>query len=166
KDRFALKKTDSLVRDNDGMIKWGVKGVKSSVKSYRYGWDKRFVAGEKGKEYFVEVENLTNVTIEVVLSVDGLDILSGDPASYSKNGYLIRPKKTLKILGYRTGNDRVSAFKFSTVSQSYTNQLHGKARNVGVIGIAAFSEKESNQRRKWSPVIDSDRLIANPFSGN
>lgn len=158
-----LHRAPSLSKDASGYISWGVKGSWNGVKTYESD-GKRFAIGKKGKEYFLEVLNKHSRRIEIVVSVDGLDILSGEPASYKKRGYIVEPYSKMTIRGYRTGDDTVHAFKFSNVAQSYTNQLHGNTRNVGVIGIAVFASDQQNASgRKWSPKVDNERLTATPF---
>jgi hypothetical protein len=82
------------------------------------------------------------ISIEIIASVDGLDVQDGKTASFSKRGYLIDPGKTLTIDGFRTSLDHVAEFKFSSVSNSYANLRHGDTRNAGVIGIAVFTQKD------------------------
>lgn len=121
-----------------------------------------FVVGEKGSRYAIGVRNRSDVRIEVVLSVDGLDVLDGRAASYRKRGYVIRPHGTLRVEGFRQSTEAVAAFRFSSVSESYANQKYGETRNVGVIGIAAFNEYGTNP-------LDEEarrRLRANPFPGD
>ncbi|PQJ27936.1 hypothetical protein [Rubritalea profundi] len=75
------------------------------------------------------------------MSVDGLDVMDGKSASTKKRGYMIEPGKTLSVKGFRTSDAAVAAFKFSSVDTSYSNLRHGTTRNVGVIGMAVFTEK-------------------------
>ncbi len=121
-----------------------------------------FVIGEKGGRYSINVRNRSDVRIEVVLSVDGLDVLDGRAASFRKRGYVIAPHGTLRVEGFRQSTEAVAAFRFSSVRESYANQKHGETRNVGVIGIAAFNEYGTNP-------LDEEaqrRLKANPFPGS
>jgi hypothetical protein len=46
--------------------------------------------------------------------------------------------------GFRTSTTQVAAFRFSAVADSYAERK-GKGRNVGVIGVAIFNEKEEPQ---------------------
>ena len=61
-----------------------------------------------------------------------------------------QPGKTLEIEGFRTSTNTVAAFEFSSVSNSYANLRHGNTRNVGVIGIAVFTQKGVNPWT-WMP---------------
>jgi hypothetical protein len=135
-------------------------GLRSDSGRWLDGWmanGSRFVAGERGGRYEILVRNKTRDRLEVVLSVDGLDVMDGRPASYSKRGYIVYGGDTLTVDGFRTSSDTVAAFRFSRVSRSYAALKHGDTRNVGVIGLAVFTEREPEV---WK------RRGANPFPGS
>lgn len=142
-----------------GAVEWGVKSGWSWSDHYMAG-GKRFVVGKKGKNYAVEIRNLTSSRLEVVLSVDGLDVMDGQSASFKKRGYIIGPHEKLEVKGFRKSYDKVAAFEFSTVSGSYSNLRHGVARDVGVIGLAVFAEKG---REPWVGAA-RQRANARPFA--
>ena len=148
-----------------GLVEWGVKGRIGFLPTYKEGWGygRRLVAGEKDSSYRIVVRNRSKSTLEIVASVDGLDVKDGKTASYSKRGYLVAPGETLEIDGFRTSYDRVAAFKFSTVSGSYANMRHGDTRNVGVIGIAVFTQKGVDPWA-WMPGEIQTRDQAQPFA--
>ena len=129
-----------MQRTADGLVEWGVKGGWGSLKNYQSN-GRRYVVGRKNSNYSLVVKNLCRSRLEIVLSVDGLDVMDGSSASFRKNGYIIQPGKTLTVKGFRTSESAVASFKFSSVDSSYSNQRHGKTRNVGVIGMAVFTEK-------------------------
>ncbi len=56
--------------------------------------DRWFVVGEKGRRYSIVVRNRSDLSLEVVLSVDGLDVLDGRAASFRKRGYVISSART------------------------------------------------------------------------
>ena len=72
--------------------------------------------------------------------MDGRDVVDGRPASLDRRGYVVAPHGELTIDGYRVSEDAVAAFRFSTVSRSYSARK-GDARDVGVVGLAAFAER-------------------------
>lgn len=116
----------------------------------------RFVLGEPGARYNVRVENPTAERVEVVVTIDGRDAISGKVGDYvSQRGYLIEPWGSLVVEGFRRNLDEVAAFRFTDRSQSYS-ALRGTPENVGVIGIAVFPEKP----RPPAPV----RLRPRPYS--
>lgn len=130
----------AMQKSADGLVEWG---MVSSLGSLDYSWWRgdRFVIGKKGREYQIKVRNLTDARLEVVLSVDGLDVMDGKQASVKKRGYLIAPGKEVVVRGFRTSEENVVTFKFSSVGSSYANLRHGDTRNVGVVGLAVFTEK-------------------------
>lgn len=99
-----------------------------------------YAVGEAGARYTIGVENHSAYRYEVVASVDGLDVIDGGEADFSKRGYLIDPYTSFVIEGWRTGDDTVAAFRFSDMDSSYAGRT-GKARNIGVIGVAFFHEQ-------------------------
>lgn len=112
--------------------------------------------GAVDQRYELVVHNDTNQRFEVVISVDGLDVIDGTSASYAHDGYVIDPHATLQVAGWRTDYDGVAAFRFSDVPESYGGQT-GRPHNVGVIGLAFFEERPTRayaseaDERRWSP---------------
>jgi hypothetical protein len=147
-----------------GLVEWGVKGGTGFLPSYKErGYGRRLVVGEAGSTYSIVVKNRCKSALEIVASVDGLDVQDGQTGSFSKRGYIVEPGKTLEIEGFRTSYSRVAAFKFSSVSNSYANLRHGNTRNVGVIGIAVFTQKNVNPWT-WMPNEVHQRDTAKPFA--
>lgn len=125
---------------------------------------KNFIVGDAGRRYAIVVRNNTDSRLEVVLSVDGLDVLDGKAASFSKRGYLIDPRGELEVDGFRQSMDTVAAFRFGSVRGSYAAQKTGDSRNVGVIGVAIFNERGTNPF-PWTAEEVQRRRDANPFPG-
>ncbi len=149
-----------------GIIEWGIKGSIGMLPAYK-SWvnqgHRRFVQGSHGAEYSIVVKNCCKCRVQVILSVDGLDVIDGKPASVKRPGYIIDPDQTLTVKGFRTSYDTVAAFQFSSVSESYANMRHGETRNVGVIGLAAFTEKGFDPWT-WMPQEIKMRDTAQPFA--
>lgn len=102
---------------------------------------KRIFIGNPGSSYEIYLSNPTNKRIEVVVSVDGLDVMSAKPASFSNRGYVIDPHSEIAIEGMMSGG-RLKSLQFGSVADSEAAKSGG-ARNVGVIGIALFEEDET-----------------------
>jgi len=102
--------------------------------------DRTFVVGQAGQRYSIVLQNHTAHRFEAVGTVDGLDVINGKPGTFDNRGYVLMPHATLEIEGFRTSTAAVAAFRFAAVADSYAAQT-GSARNVGVIGIAFFSER-------------------------
>ena len=100
-----------------------------------------FVAGEQGERYEIVVTNNTASRIEVVVTVDGRDVVSGKLGDFTKQrGYVLDPFGSVRIDGFRTSLEQVAAFRFSGVSDSYTARK-GTPQHAGVIGVAVFHEQ-------------------------
>lgn len=99
-----------------------------------------YVLGAAGQRYRVRVRNDSPRRVEVVVSVDGRDVLDGGPSALAKSGYVVDAHGEAIIDGYRLSESAVAAFRFGTVARSYA-ALEGDARDVGVIGVAVFPER-------------------------
>ncbi|MCW1913595.1 hypothetical protein OJ996_08415 [Luteolibacter sp. GHJ8] len=158
------EKVDGMQRAAGDMIEWGVKGGFGYLPSYQtYGPSRRFVVGSRDSNYSIVLKNRCKSRLEVVLSVDGLDVIDGNPAGFSKRGYVIGSGETLEVKGWRTSPETVARFNFSTVSGSHANLTHGDHRNVGVIGLAVFTE-EGVDPWTWMPREVDQRINADPFA--
>jgi hypothetical protein len=122
--------------------------------------DRWFVVGEEGRRYSIVVRNQADLRLEIVLSVDGLDVLDGRPASFQKRGYAVEPHHQLVVEGFRQSTEAVAAFRFGPVRESYANEKYHNTLNVGVIGVAVFNEAGTYP---WSDREIQKRLEANPF---
>ncbi|HEU5059628.1 MAG TPA: hypothetical protein VFU21_24020 [Kofleriaceae bacterium] len=104
-----------------------------------------YVLGMHGDRYSIRVKNPTGRRVEAVISVDGLDVIDGENADFTgKRGYVVPAHGELVVDGFRTSTTQVAAFRFSSVADSYAERK-GKGRNIGVIGVAIFNEKEDPQ---------------------
>lgn len=108
-------------------------------KHYKDG--KVFVESRKGTKYTIKVKNNGFYRGLAIVSVDGLDVVSGKEASSADSGYIIEPLSTLEVSGYRLNENEVASFVFSEKGKSYTKQITGSSQNAGVIGVRIYSEK-------------------------
>jgi hypothetical protein len=99
-----------------------------------------FVAGQPGARYSLRVSNHTDGRVLVVMSVDGVNILTGETASYDQRGYVFQPHQSYDVSGWRKSNTEVAAFTFAPLPQSYAART-GRPEDVGVIGMAVFTEQ-------------------------
>jgi hypothetical protein len=102
--------------------------------------DRFYVQGNAGERYVLRITNPTARRIEAVISVDGVDVIDGENGDLRKRGYVVPPYGETRIEGFRTSQEDVATFRFSSVSGSYAGQK-GKSRNVGVIAVALFEEQ-------------------------
>lgn len=144
-----------------------VRGERGTLPTARSG-DRFYVTGSAGDRYSIVVRNHSSRRLEIVASVDGLDVLNGKEASMRRRGYVVSPYESLEIDGFRQSQGSVAAFRFGGVGESYAASK-GAARNVGVIGVALFDERENRPsaqelhlRNTASPFPASDPRYARP----
>lgn len=106
-----------------------------------------WIAGRPGQRYLVQLCNRLPGRALAVVSVDGVNVLDGDTAGVDQPGYVYAPGECGTVDGWRKSQSQVAAFEFSAVADSYAART-GRAANVGVIGIAVFSERIS--RREYA----------------
>jgi len=116
-----------------------------------------FVAGRPGNEYRITIRNRERGDLLAVVSVDGVNVVSGETAAASQGGYVIASGGTLAIDGWRKSLQQVAAFYFSNLDDSYAART-GRPDNVGVIGVALF-------RRKPQPAAKIERPDARAKAG-
>ena len=99
-----------------------------------------YVAGEPGHAYEIAVRNHTGQRLLAVMSVDGVNVLSGETAGTAQGGYVFSPYEEDSIRGWRKNLDDIAQFRFTALSRSYAART-GRPGNVGVIGVALFEER-------------------------
>ena len=147
-----------------GLVKMGLRDESGRLCPGFVAGKRSVVVGQVGHRYSIMLHNNTDRRMEVVLSVDGLDVLDGKAASFEKRGYILDAHGDLEIDGFRRSIDAVAAFRFGSVRGSYAGQKYGDTRNVGVIGVALFHEKGALPF-PWTPEEVRRRQEANPFPG-
>ncbi len=98
------------------------------------------VAGTPGHRYAVRMRNISDQRVLVVLSVDGVNAITGQDASPEQSGYVLEPGQSADITGWRKSMAEVAQFVFTDLDDSYAART-GRPTNVGVIGVAVFREK-------------------------
>lgn len=104
-----------------------------------------WVAGTPGHRYAVRLTNTTGERVLVVLSVDGVNAVSGQTAAPSQAGYVLGPWESADIAGWRKSLDAIAQFVFTALPDSYAART-GRPDNVGVVGIAVFRERPPYRR--------------------
>ena len=100
---------------------------------------KVYLVGTPGNRYSINVRNKSNGRIMSIVSVDGVNAISGQTADTLQQGYVLAPWNTAEIAGWRKNLKEVAAFYFTSLSNSYAGRT-GRPENVGVIGVAVYEE--------------------------
>lgn len=107
-----------------------------------------YVAGRPGDRYAVRLTNRSSGRVLVVLSVDGVNAVTGETASVGQTGYVLAPYQSAEITGWRKSYSEAAAFYFTALPDSYAARTD-RPDNVGVIGAAVFRERVAEPPRGW-----------------
>jgi hypothetical protein len=99
----------------------------------------RWVAGEQRREFTVRLSNRSDERVMAVLSVDGVNAITGESADPSQAGYVLEPWQQIDVRGWRKNERQTAAFHFTLGERSYAART-GRPENVGVIGVAVYRE--------------------------
>ena len=112
---------------------------------------REFIEGRPGHRYAVVLQNLTGERVLAVVSVDGVNAISGQTAGAAQAGYVLGPWQRMEVRGWRKDLSQVAEFEFTALGDSYAART-GRPGNVGVIGVAAFRERRPPPPR-WEDEI-------------
>ena len=99
-----------------------------------------YVVGKPGNEYQVTVRNRRGGDLLAVMSVDGINVVTGETAHPQQSGYVLSPQGSLEVKGWRKSLSRTAAFYFTALADSYAARS-GRPGDVGVIGVALYRRK-------------------------
>ena len=115
----------------------------------------RWIAGEPGRPYAVSLENRTGERVLAVLSIDGVNAVSGETAGGQQAGYVLGPWERAEIRGWRKSLADVAEFYFTDLPDSYAART-GRPDDVGVIGVAVYRERTYAVPRPAPPIARSE----------
>lgn len=126
------------MRNNSHNLTFFIKVKGRVVDEYKHH-GKTYIEGRKGSDYTLEFYNGTAIRRKIVVSVDGLNITTGDANWIS--GYVVDPYGTISIPGWKINSAKAAKFEFNSVPKSYNQHNDsGDKANVGVIGCLVFDE--------------------------
>src|SRR6266851_3560252 len=103
-----------------------------------------YVVGTPGNEYQVTLSSRSREEVLAVVSVDGINVITGQSADPAQSGYVLAPSGALEIRGWRKSLAQTAAFYFTSLPDSYAART-GRPGDVGVIGVAVFRKKQEPQ---------------------
>lgn len=105
------------------------------------GSRKAYAEASQGAAYRIRVRNRLDCRVGVVIAVDGRNIISGGQ-SWLRAGermYVLEPGECQELAGWRTSQDKVNRFYFTSVPDSYAAAF-GDTSAMGVVAMAVFPE--------------------------
>lgn len=101
---------------------------------------KAWVVGNPGNEYQIAIRNQAGQDVLAVVSVDGVNVVSGETANTHQGGYVVDAWQHLDVTGWRKNLSRTAAFYFTSLGDSYAART-GRPNHVGVIGVAMYRRR-------------------------
>jgi hypothetical protein len=115
-------------------------GYRSAYMPSFYAQGNQYVEARQGQEFRVRLRNNSSERVLAVLSVDGVNAISGQTASFDQAGYVLEPYQSMDVDGWRKSNRQTAAFYFTHFSDAYATRTN-RPNDLGVIGVAVFRER-------------------------
>jgi len=103
-----------------------------------------YVVGKPGNEYQIALRSRLGEDVLAVVSVDGVNVITGETGNPAQSGYVLGARASLDIQGWRKSLAQTAAFYFTSLSDSYAART-GRPDDVGVIGAAFYRRKQEPQ---------------------
>lgn len=148
----------------DVQIKVG--GRTMPLYSNSHDWKKHYFQAYEGRNYSIVLRNTTNERIGVLISVDGLNVVSGDRSNLHPNEpmYVLEPWGRAEIKGWRTSLRSVRNFVFVDEQRSYASRTGQANGDMGWVRVLAFREQGRIAWNDPKVKLDADRRAAEPRS--
>jgi hypothetical protein len=114
-----------------------------------------YVVGKPGSEYRLVVRNRIGEDVLAVVSVDGVNAVTGETATPDQGGYIVASRDRVDVTGWRKSLGQTAAFYFTSLGDSYASRT-GRPGDVGVIGVALF-RRAANYYDEPQPYWDKRR---------
>jgi hypothetical protein len=100
-----------------------------------------YVEGRKGQPFSVVFKNNSPARVLAIVSIDGLSVIEGEPATGESRGYVVNGYSSVEIRGWRTSLDQTQQFVFENKTGSYTASTPSGTANCGVIACKVLAER-------------------------
>jgi len=113
------------------------------------GSGRYYLEARRGGRYAVTLANRTGERIGVVLTVDGLNAISGERDAGRGRMYVLDPWQRTTVRGWRSSLQEVRQFTFVDEEVSYATRSGKANEKMGWIDIVAYRERRPFVR--WAP---------------
>ncbi|MBI5632600.1 MAG: hypothetical protein HZA15_03895 [Nitrospirae bacterium] len=105
---------------------------------------KQYLEARKGENYNILIRNHLSERIGVVIAVDGRNIITGKKSSLNSSEmmYIVEPYGHARLEGWRTSDEKVNRFYFTSSADSYSVRTFSDTSAMGIIAVAVFREKQ------------------------
>jgi hypothetical protein len=119
------------------------------------GSGRHYVEARPGARYTVRLGNQTAERLAVLITVDGLNVISGERQAVHQRGrmYVLDPWETAEIQGWRTSLEDVRRFTFVDERASYAARSGQANSRMGWIELAVYRERHRPVWRRQRPDV-------------
>jgi opacity protein-like surface antigen len=127
-----------------------VEGVSSPLYPAPDGTGRYYVEARRGGRYALRLANRTGERVAVQMTVDGINVISGDKQRADEQGrmYVLDPWESALIQGWRTSLDDVRRFTFVDEQASYAARSGKSNSRMGWIEMSVFRERPRYAQRR------------------
>ena len=147
-----------------------------------------YFQASRGRNYGIRLTNQTAERVGVLLTVDGLNVISGSLTSQSRHEpmYVLDPYESTVIQGWRSSLDEVRKFVFVDEQRSYAERTGQGNGDLGWIRVTTFREagaplaykpqtrrdqdefqqREESKAPQSAPMPPQEGLQSGPMSNN
>jgi hypothetical protein len=116
------------------------------------GSGRYYLEARAGSHYALTLANRTGERVGVVLTVDGLNAISGDRDNAHGRMYVLDPWQSTVVQGWRTSLQEVRQFTFVDERRSYAARTGQANEKMGWIEVAVYRERRPYVRAVPTPV--------------
>jgi hypothetical protein len=104
--------------------------------------DRSYFEAFTGRNYSINLRNLTGERIGVLITVDGLNVVNGERTGLGSHEsmYVLDPWESTSIRGWRSSLDEVRRFVFVDEERSYASRTNQANGDMGWIRVVTFRE--------------------------
>jgi hypothetical protein len=125
------------------------------------GSGRYYLEARAGGRYSVSLANRSGERVGVVLTVDGLNAISGERDKGRGRMYVLDPWQGTSVQGWRTSLQEVRQFTFVDERRSYATRTGQANEKMGWIEVAVYRERRALAQAL--PRADSDRRRPYPI---
>ena len=107
------------------------------------GSGRYYLEARAGSRYAVALANRTGERVGVVLTVDGLNAISGERDNGRGRMYVLDPWQSTSVQGWRTSLQEVRQFTFVDERRSYATRSGKANEKMGWIEVAVYRERRA-----------------------
>lgn len=127
------------------------------VRPVLQSYGKLWVEARNQEEYSLRITNKCTDRRLAVVSVDGINVINGDKASFNGSGYILAGLGSVTIQGWRKSLQEEAKFYFTLPEDGYASRTGQGNEFEGVIAIAEFQERRIILPRAPSVSQDSNK---------